>query len=287
MNFAKLNALLNLSARVGKLFEIPISLHISLLFFLFPLLRNNNLDVFHTLEYIALIVLSILLHELGHALTAKRYKLTGLSIMLHGFGGFATSSGYRNPKQSLMISLAGPGVTFVLGILMILVSLAFRGQFASGSEANRQLFLILLIGVINIELGIFNMIPSLPFDGGQALQAILNRKMTHLKSTRAVGHLGLILSPLLLIYWLVRSDSFVGLFGLMGTVASVQTLLGSGGIRFGEVFDDRRNARELAAQKRREKERSDAYLDDVRAREKEREEKERLRKVFEVVDGEG
>jgi Zn-dependent protease len=285
MNFSKLNAILNWSARVGKLFGIPISLHISLLFFLFPLLKGNGLSFLHTVEYILLVIGSILLHELGHALAAKKYGLSGLSIMLHGFGGFATSSGYRSPTQALVITLAGPAVTFIIGIVCLTISFLTKNRFAFGTEADIQSFIIHSIGIINILLGFLNMIPSYPFDGGNALQAILNRRMTFHKSSRAVGHLGLILSPLLIIYWLIAGNSFIGLFGLMGTVASVQMLLNSGGIRFKEAFQDRQATKDMQAQKKREKQRTDAYLGDVKDREIARGEKERLRKMFEVIDG--
>ena len=285
MDFSKLNSILNWSVRVGKLFGIPISLHISLLFFLLPLLRDNGLGPILTLQYVLLVIISILLHELGHALAAKKVGLTGLSIMVHGFGGFATSSGYRSPNQALVITLAGPAVTFAIGILCLSISYMTKSRFEIGSFADKQAFIIYLIGSLNILLGFLNMIPSYPFDGGNALQAILNRKMTYQKSSRVVGHLGLILSPLLIIYWLFKGDGFIGLFGLMGTISSVQMLLNSGGIRFKEVFQDRQKAKDIQAQKKREKQRTEAYLSDVKDRESARAEKERLRKMFEVIDG--
>jgi Zn-dependent protease len=134
----KLNAILNWSVRVGKLFGIPISLHISILFFLWPVLSSRREDPLHALEYAFLVVVSILLHELGHALTAKRYKLSGLSIMLHGFGGFATSSGDKGWKQSLVITLAGPATTLILGMLCL--GLGNLGVYAStfGTEQFEQ-----------------------------------------------------------------------------------------------------------------------------------------------------
>ena len=287
MNLSKLNEILNWSVRVGKMFGIPISLHISLIFFLLPLLRDNGLGPILTLEYILLVIVSVLLHELGHAFAARHYKLTGLSIMLHGFGGFATSSGYRNPTQALVISLAGPTVTFVVGILCLTISFLTKTRFEFDSIGDKQMFIIHTIGTLNILLGFLNLIPSFPFDGGNSLRAILNRSMTEFKSTRAVGHLGLILSPLLIVYWLVSKNGFVGLFGLMGTISSIQVLTSSGGIKFQEVIQDRKAAKEALAQKKREKERSQAYLSEVKDREMQREEKERLRKMFEVIDGDG
>jgi len=138
----RLNSLLNSSVCVGKIARIPISLHITILFFLLPLLSNTSFSPAHTLEYSVLLVLTILLHELGHALTAKHYRMSGLSIMLHGFGGFATSGGYRSPKQALLIVLAGPAVTFAVGILASLAgSYGLRGADFAG-EASMQFFLL-------------------------------------------------------------------------------------------------------------------------------------------------
>ncbi|MEI8281962.1 MAG: site-2 protease family protein, partial [Armatimonadota bacterium] len=263
---------------------IPISIHITLIFFLWPVMNRNFIDIPHTVEFVILVIVSILIHELGHALVAKRFKLTGLSIMLHGFGGFATSSGSRNPTQALMISLAGPAATFALGYLCHGVAY-FAGPDIQGDEARIQVLLIDYLGTFNVTMGVLNLIPSFPFDGGNSLQAILNRKLTFLKSTRLVGHVGLIVSPIVLLYAVWSGQKFIFLFGIMGIFSSVMTLLNSGGIRFSEAFDDRKAKQQLLADKKREEERSGAYLDEVRAREKEREEKERLRKMFEVIDG--
>ena len=109
MNLFGPRSFLNWSVGVGKLFGVPIRLHITILFFLLPAISSRGLGLGFALEYVAAMVLSILVHELGHALMAKRFGLSGLSIMLHGFGGFAVSSGYRSPRQALLISLAGPG----------------------------------------------------------------------------------------------------------------------------------------------------------------------------------
>src|SRR4051812_20738705 len=117
MNFSRLNNLLNYSVGVGRLFGIPIRLHISLLFFLWPVLAGWSLGPWYTLEYVALIVLSILFHELGQGLMAKRFRQDGLSIMLHGFGGFAPSRGLQTPMMDLMTPLAGPAVTFALAAI--------------------------------------------------------------------------------------------------------------------------------------------------------------------------
>ncbi|MEQ1936401.1 MAG: M50 family metallopeptidase, partial [Fimbriimonadaceae bacterium] len=178
---------LDASWPVGKLFDIPIRLHITLLFFLFPAFRMApGMGPLFAAELVILLILSVLLHELGHALMAKHYRLRGLSIMLHGFGGFAMSTGHRTPKQSLSITLAGPAVTFAIGIACYLI-----GKFGAGSApgpTDMQLVIIYSIGLINLWMGVMNLIPTLPFDGGMALVAILNMRHSEFKAQRIVEH---------------------------------------------------------------------------------------------------
>lgn len=277
----RLNSFFNLSMPVGSLFGIPIRLHITLVFFLFPAFAGRSLGIWLALEWVLLIVLSILLHELGHALTAKYYRLTGLSIMLHGFGGFAVSSGARTPTQSLIITLAGPAVTFVLGLACLAIGGFGSDATTPGTMLATQFYLIQSLGWVNILLGFLNLIPSLPFDGGQALRAILERKISEFKANRAVAHLGLLITPPVALYGLLSKSGFFTIFGIIGFVTSLSVLLQSGGVRFRETLDDRRDRKELEEAKRREHARTQAYLDDVRGREKEREEQERLRRILE------
>jgi len=275
-----LTSFLDWSVGVGRLFGIPVRLHITLLFLLIPVVSRQAIKPIYALEIAVGMVLSILLHELGHALTAKRYRLTDLLIMLHGFGGYALSSGARTPRQSLVISLMGPAVTFVLGGTLWAVARFGQPMVDPGTEAARQLWLVGYLGSLNLLLGVLNLIPSFPFDGGQALRAILAHRHPDFKAMRAVGHLGLVLSPLLFIYSLIVKDNFIGFFGLIGSIGSLQILMTSGGIRFGEVAEDRRAAKEMEAVKEREKARAAAYQDDVDKRRREREEQERLRKLL-------
>lgn len=274
-----LMGILNWSVRVGSLFGIPISLHVSLLFFLLPLLSGGLVPPIYEFEYAVLIVLSILLHELGHALTAKHYRLTGLSIMLHGFGGFATSSGERTAKQALWITLAGPAVTFALGFVCLGISrFAFRG--VENENWFFQGLLIGLIGSFNILMGILNLIPMLPFDGGNAVRALIWMRSSPFKGLRGAGHLGLIVSPIVFIYGFVVHRDFVCLFGLIGFITSLMTLLNSGGVRFGEFWADRRARKEEEAFRKRADSRNLAYLTEVQDRARKREEEERLRRIL-------
>ncbi len=281
MNMSALNNFFNWSVRCGKLFGIPISLHITLLFFIYPVVRfAPAIGIVYAAEFIIGLVLSILFHELGHALAAKRYKLTGLSIMLHGFGGFAVSHGFRNAKQNLVITLAGPAVNFVLAALGC--GAAFFMDSASFSrEIQIQFAIAYLLGITNFMMGVLNLIPLLPFDGGQATAALLNFKMPEIKAMRLVAHVGLILGPLVIIAGLWRFGGLVVVFGLIGVLTSYRYLVDSGGVRFKEFSEDRKDKKAVRAVTKREEEQKTIYVDEVVARQIKREEEERLRKMFE------
>ncbi len=151
----------------------------------------------------------------------------------------------------------------------------------TSSAAFAQFALLRGLGSVNILLGFLNLVPSLPWDGGNALRAILTHRMSEFKATRAVAHLGLILCPALFVYGLVVDRAFIEIFAFVGVVASYTTLAQTGGIRFGEVFADRRSRKELEEIKRREEQKAEIFREDVHARQREREERERLRLLFE------
>ncbi len=267
--------------RAGILFGIPVYLHITILFFLFPALVGGGFGLTLSIEYAVLIVLSILLHELGHALTAKVFGFRGISITIHGFGGFALSSGDRRPKQDLIITLAGPAVTFLLSGICIAGGRYGLLRTTPGETSFLQFALITSLGYVNLVMGFLNLLPMFPFDGGNALKALLNFRMPEFKAMRAVAHLGIVIGPIMLIFGFLTKRDYYVLFGLMGTLTCYSTLLGSGGIRFGEFAADRRLRRQEAEFLRRRQEKNEDFVSDVNARLREREEKERLRKLFE------
>lgn len=108
---------------------------------------------------------SVLLHELGHSLVAQRYRIPIGQITLFIFGGVAQM--HREPpgpRAEFLIAIAGPIVSFLLGGLLLgvtTVTQAGQGLVALG----------ILLGSVNIQLGLFNLIPGFPLDGGRVLRA--------------------------------------------------------------------------------------------------------------------
>jgi Zn-dependent protease len=281
MNNLNLRSILNWNVSVGKLFGIRIRLHVTILFFIIPALANRGLNLLVGIEFALAVILSILIHELGHALTAKAFHQKDLEIMLHGFGGFASSQGDRTPKQELLIVFAGPLADFIFGEALLLLS----GHMLNGSplsmQAEQQWLLVSAVGTLNLWLGALNLIPCLPWDGGLIVTALLWYRMNYTKALRITAHLSLVLGPILFIYGFAKGSSFFELFGGVAAFSSYMILRNTGGIRFGEALADHRTRKEEIAFQKRQKEKRDVYIGDVIERQLEREEKERLRKLLE------
>lgn len=111
--------------------------------------------------------ISILVHELGHALTARRFGAYS-EIVLQAFGGYAAYSGVRLTRpQSFLVTAAGPFVQIVLGMMLFLLIPKLPEISAYGRS-----FLVDLMG-ISIIWALLNLLPILPLDGGRMLEAIL------------------------------------------------------------------------------------------------------------------
>ena len=131
-----------------------------------------------------LFFLSIVLHEMGHAFTARRCGMHISGITLFIFGGVAELSNEPpNPKAEFWVAIAGPIVSIVLGVLFL--ALAFMPQ----PLASRAVFSYL--GMINLVLVAFNLIPAFPLDGGRVLRAALWAAKDNLRwATRVTSRIG-------------------------------------------------------------------------------------------------
>jgi Zn-dependent protease/CBS domain-containing protein len=111
---------------------------------------------------------SILAHEFSHALLARRFGLEVAGITLFIFGGATTVEGdARSPREEALIALAGPIASIVLGAALL--------GAAALVDAREPSVLLSWLGFINVVLGVFNLLPAYPMDGGRVLRAILWR----------------------------------------------------------------------------------------------------------------
>jgi len=158
------------SYRVGKLFGFPIEVNVS-----FLIMLGATLLWWGGLSGVALVLFafaSVLLHELGHALMARQLGVRVVGIELYFFGGAAKMIDQpRTAGSEIAIAAAGPAVSFALGgIGLMLATVTGAGVFG-------------MLGWLNTIIGVFNLIPALPMDGGRILRALLSRRMSFVRAT--------------------------------------------------------------------------------------------------------
>lgn len=131
----------------------------------------------------------VVLHELGHSLTAMRFGIKTRDIILLPIGGVARLEKMpENPMQELVVALAGPAVNVVIAAVLFALLLAGGGGFWD-LDPERWPFLQQLM-LVNVVLVIFNMIPAFPMDGGRVLRACLAMLMDYAAATRIAAMLG-------------------------------------------------------------------------------------------------
>ncbi len=133
---------------------------------------NDNAKLISNFNFIFCLFFSVLIHELGHAITAFYFGATDARIILYGMGGVTTSNVKLIRKEFIIELLCGPGAGFVLCVFSYLI-LKF-----SGINEVSAFFSMTLAYLVNINLlwGLLNLIPVFPLDGGQIMKELISIK---------------------------------------------------------------------------------------------------------------
>ena len=178
------------SYSIGRLFGIPIRVHVTLLIFL-PLFAFSFMPVdgprglfYGALGAVGLFA-SVVLHEIGHSLVARAKGSRILEILLLPIGGMARLNALpKRPADEIQTALAGPAVSLALGL---------AGLFGAPYVYPFNPLLAVMVhelGRINVMLVLFNLIPSFPMDGGRVFRAALVPRLGRLRATQLAAQVG-------------------------------------------------------------------------------------------------
>jgi Zn-dependent protease len=216
------------SFKLGKLLGIDVYLHFTFLLLLAFLgfyywrATQNFEAALRGVAFIVALFGCVVLHELGHALMARRYGIKTRDITLLPIGGIARlESMPEKPMQELWVALAGPAVN--VGIAVVLwVGLAVTSGFAPAGEFSLTTgsFWQRLL-VLNLVLVAFNLLPAFPMDGGRVLRALLALRLGRRRATAIAADVGQIMAILFGIFGFFYNPFliFIGIFVYLGAQA--------------------------------------------------------------------
>ena len=135
--------------------------------------------------FIVALFACVVLHELGHALAARRFGIRTRSIVLLPIGGIASIERTpEDPHQEILIALAGPAVSFAIAGILWLVLSAAGGFVAIDTLSLSESGFLQRLMLVNLLLGAFNLLPAFPMDGGRVFRALLSLRLGPVRATR-------------------------------------------------------------------------------------------------------
>jgi Zn-dependent protease/predicted transcriptional regulator len=184
----------------------------------------------------------VLLHEFGHILMARRFGVRTPDVILLPIGGVARLERIPSePRQELLIAIAGPLVTLAIIIVLYLILIATGAPPRLGEVDTNAGMLTFLLG-INVYLLLFNLIPAFPMDGGRVLRALLSSRLGLVRGTRVAATLGQILAVTGGFYGLTTGNPWlilIALFVFLGAGAeasAVETRAAGQGLRVDQIM---------------------------------------------------
>jgi len=205
--------MLGWSINLFKVFGIQLAVHASFMLLLAywgyqGWQESGALGMAWSVGLIVLFFVCVILHELGHSLTARRYGINVPRILLLPIGGMAEMDRIpRKPSQELLITVAGPAVNFLL--VALLLPLVWRGLVRG-----EDILVYSVDGVFyqlwwaNLIMGVFNLAPVFPMDGGRIFRALLALRLPYLRATWWAVMVGRVLA-IGLIAWGLYTDSLM------------------------------------------------------------------------------
>ena len=174
---------------------------------------------------------SVAVHELAHTLVAMRFggRVRAITLMLVG-GASQLSHAPKRPRHEALMALAGPATSLALGFVCLL------GNMYLGGTADVQIALFYL-AVVNLSLGLFNLLPAFPMDGGRVLRAILTTRLGRSRATTIASGVGKVFAIGFGIVAILEINLLLGFIAVFVYVGATNEIAAE---RVGEVFDELR-----------------------------------------------
>jgi len=185
------------SLKIGQFKGIGVYIHATFLLIIvwiaivYAMRGSGFMDFIHGVIFVLAIFACVVLHEFGHALTARQYGIPTKNITLYPIGGVARLQRMPDePKQEFWVAVAGPAVNVVIAAVIYgILQLTGTWQPLDELTMTGGSFWIRLM-IVNLFLVVFNIIPAFPMDGGRILRSLLAMKINYVKATNISAMLG-------------------------------------------------------------------------------------------------
>jgi Zn-dependent protease/predicted transcriptional regulator len=213
------------AVRLAKVSGIRIEVHWTFLLLIawvvFSNARRNvaSQEIVWSVILVLAVFVCVILHELGHALAAKKFNIKTTRITLLPIGGLAQMEQIpEKPKEELIIAFAGPAVNLVIAAILYPITGISSSTLSEIDPAVKPENFLLILMTLNLWLALFNLIPAFPMDGGRVLRALLSFQLGHVKATRIAATVGQLLGICFVFFGLFYNPflTLIGIFIYLG-----------------------------------------------------------------------
>jgi Zn-dependent protease/CBS domain-containing protein len=240
------------SFKIGSAWGIPIELHFTFLLLIIAVLGLSVYDLqfytpfsaFYVFFITLFLFVFVVFHEIAHSVIAQRYGIKVRKIILYPIGGVSEIEEIPDkPSQEWRMAIAGPLISLVIGFALLAAGILFNPgllpDVLTFSATTGQI--VFDLGMLNILLGLFNLIPAFPMDGGRVFRALLAERMKFSDATRLAVNIGRVFGIAMVIIGFLFNILLVlvGLFVYLGaSEEGEQTIISTklAGVRVRDVM---------------------------------------------------